>query len=340
VDLLTETEKRESTRWVAGLPLAGERELTEGERAELLRRAAPRRLFGWASYLAFPLLFFLFLAGMALATDVSGRPAGTAAVVVMLLMLASVPLLVVAGRDARYWGMTLPRDARQGTVHRYEGQVEQIRGADETIARLWSWKLLPPDLGTLTLEVLPHSGLLWRVNEQPVRRWVRLTATEVADVPEFAGVAAQWLDPVELPVGGTVHVGQRELSAGEQWEIERHARQLKLRPLIPAVLLTLWAGPVLWACLATGRWPTGHDAGSFGLLVLLTATADLMLVKCLGRARKMGQDILVGRVVIVRDGAPAESVTEILPVSRIAWTIDGRPASWRTAPDPHMNLRS
>ena len=297
----------------------GSRPLLPEEQNELRARSARYLLTSAALLSPLPFLFLGFLAVLASfsAADGSLQPAGIA---VMLLMLATVPALLLQGRHCWRRGIGFRNDARQGLVYRFERA-----GGSEPGAQDW-------------FEVLPSSKLVWS-SANPAASTVEASFREIADPSAFAATAAEWTSPLKDGPNIGIHVNLRELTAAERDEVRRHAWHTALRPLRIALPLSLWAGFVLYLAAREGRFPAGHQWGSFLLLCLATACADLMALSGIIQGLRLWQDQQIARVIIVRlpnevdPGAPHTAELspprEFLPFSRRRWTVAGNPSAWR-----------
>jgi hypothetical protein len=189
------------------------------------------------------------------------------------------------------------------------------------------------------MEVLDGSGRLWRVNGTRLRQRFVLPRSWVAETPAFAGIAADWVQPVAPEEPGAPYLNDREMSEPEHAEIAGLIRGVLWENVPGVVLLHAWA---LWVSLGSLRDPQHPAALGLGLTAALWAVViwrDIMWYRRFQVARAFSQDRRIGRVVITRMPiaeagahfaqprlAPAE---EYLPVSHAIWTIDGVPAPWR-----------
>jgi hypothetical protein len=275
---------------------------------------------GGALLLPVPLLFFGFLAALASLSSPDGalKPGGVA---VMVLMLATLPPLLLQGSHCWRRGLGFRRDAHQGLAYRFERAREA-----ESEAPAW-------------FEVLPSSKLVWRSSQPGAAPAVEARFRMVADPSSFAATAAEWTSPLLDGPSLGIHVNLRELTAAEREEVRRHAVRTALRPLRLALPLTAWMGWVLYVISQGGRLPAGFQWGSFLLLCLATACADLLSLGGIIQGLLLWRDQQLARVIIVRlpdEGDPTTPYTtqlspprEFLPFSRRRWTIAGDPSPWR-----------
>jgi len=332
--------------WSAGLRRSGERELSSQEREEISRLSARSRLRGSALLCPTPFLFTLCLAG--LASTGGGETGWTLLLVLVLaLLLGTTPLLLLLARDWLREARALARDARSGTVDHFGGDLAETRPALQ--AALGTGGQAPYlENGVRWLEVLPHSGLVWRVNG--CRSQTRQTAQRAtaADPPPYAAIAAEWVEPADVLGAHGVLLGSRELSAVEEGELKGHLRALTFRPMLLSAALCAWLGLVLGLAFRTGHLPEGESLPQFLFLLVITGTALFSLGRSLRLGRKFRQDLRFGRVVIARSRVePVEGAEEteeppppaliprltppeeFLPASGALWTRAGKPAPWR-----------
>ncbi len=313
--------------------------MTIFERAALMREAESwgRKLWLlWATY-GSSVSLFLFFAIFANPNAVITQSvlAGTC----IMLMMIVLPVCILLSRDWVRRSRGFRRSAASGSISRYEGEVPAEALIDPTFAELKKIEILH-SLKQCTIEVLSGSRMVWKINAERVAAWVIAPEIEVASVPAFAAVAANWLEPVETD--SIVLAGHRDLSTGEKDELRGHARRAWLKNLPFALGLTVWASlPV------SGMILTGLHGNFFGwlraiVLVMSALGADFALVQGVIHSRRLNADRRLGTAGILRIGAEQDDLTadsedaageelwmEILPVSGCVWTEAGMPAVWR-----------
>jgi hypothetical protein len=338
--------------WCAGMPLAMRRPLDEGERRRLGDEARRLRWRGWGVVLLYPVLAAAFALAAARSHEFSPLSQGILAVGAILLFALCLPVQILVARDAFARSRGLSQDRRCGFIKRYAGELDARAGADQTLLLLRRARLIPADSsGEWSIEVLPASRRVWRVRDRSVAGWIVARAVEVADTPEVAAIAAQWLEPAGRIGNATLLGGQRELSGAEREELCRYARRLWLRPLPWAIGLTLWLSMPVAVLIVEGNLHSRGDWIRFALLALATLWMDAAFLRGLWVAGRLRRDAAAGHVMILRPepGGPPppegeawppatgaagpdaeEPVTlEVLPFSHWLWTEDSRPASWR-----------
>lgn len=314
------------TAWCAGFSQSGRRELTPPEVAELTSLAVRLRGQAWVSALLGPGVFLLLLlaAGItALRGDFSSWM-----VVILLFSLLFAPLGFMLARDWFFRSRALHEDVAAGHVRQYLGAVDPASGPEETRDLLVRRRLLTPDPRiTQGLELLPASNLVWTVNGRRTGGLITAKANVVAQVPEYAAMAAQWVEPAKQPGSEGVHINFRDLSAAERQELQRHWKKLLLRPLASALLLTIWAA----FALVMGTWK--DSTFSLTMVGAFAVWSWVSVYRILNLAGKVRRDATAGRVVIVRRAlAPGQELSpaeEYLPQSGIPWSAGARPAPWR-----------
>src|SRR4051794_27460922 len=193
---------------------SGSRVLTEEECAEVSRLGAHGRLRGALMLLPIPFLFLTCVRALPLLADL--KEAWILLTVFVLgVLLGLTPLLLLKARDRLREGRELGRDARSGFVELF-GRVtveesETFGGA----ARPEGQSVLGK---ARCFEVLPNSGLVWRVDGIRVSGWQHARRAAAADPPPYAAIAAEWVEPIAGVGDGAVHLGHRELSTAEQKE--------------------------------------------------------------------------------------------------------------------------
>lgn len=332
-----------TTEWCVGLPLIGQRPF-EPEEQEYLQRLAQRlRWYGIMAVLSYPLLVCCFGVIEWIATSSIAQAKEAMMISGLLLLVVCLPMQLLAIRDAFGRRKALLGDLRCGFVKQFAGMMAPDVGTEATLIKLRQARIVPrTGTGHWSLELLPASRRMWRVQEQRVKPWIIANVVEVAQTPEMAGIAAQWLQPVTRNDDETLLGGRRALSQAERDELLRYARHAWTRPLPGAIGFTLWAGVRISSLLLHPLLNTGINWIFFTLFVFFTLLMDVALVMQVLLSRKLRQDAQAGHVIIVgvEKNAPSVSrvtpadtvpmIREVLPHSKREWTQEGRPAVWRT----------
>ncbi len=332
-----------TTEWCAGLPLIGQRPF-EPEEQEYLQRLAQRlRWYGLVALLLYPLL--IAVSGVIAWATTSSAAQGLAGMVLAAVVLLCFygPFLLIIVRDTMGRSKVLLEDLRCGYVKQFAGMMSPDVGTEATLIKLRQARIVPrTGTGHWSLEMLPASRRVWRVQEQRVKPWIIANVVEVAQTPEMAAIAAQWLQPVTRKDDETLLGGRRALSQAERDELLRYARHAWTRPLPGAIGFTLWAGVRISSLLLHPLLNTGINWIFFTLFVFFTLLMDVALVMQVLLSRKLRQDAQAGHVIIVGVEKNAQSVSpetpantvpmirEVLPHAKREWTQEGRPAVWRT----------
>jgi hypothetical protein len=323
--MFSSQQQRGVTRWADGAAWVRTRQLAPEEIAEVRRRGAGLLAAGAIAAAGTAGALGLFLATLLTAAAETSLPLWLQGFILLNLLLVSLLLLAATRLLPRGW--RLLRDASAGEADCFED-----RRGDTVVHQV---------------ERLPRSGLAWMVNGQRAPRSTAarpLPVNEVADIPAFAALAAEWVEPRRTRQGETVHVGQRELSVAEQGELRRLRALLVSRAFGVAGALTGWA-IVAWSIrIATGGYAVGHNGVVLLLLAVAAGVADLHAWRVLRLTRRLSADLQTGRVGILREpradptsrDEPTElgEALEVLPASGLSWTRAGRPAGWRLPPPP------
>jgi hypothetical protein len=316
----------QETAWCAGFQQSGVRELTPAELEELRALSARFQARGRVA-----------LGGTVAVVTVAALAAwlgGSLAWLVLALFIISLalPLGLMIAREGLVRARAFRQDA--GWLRQFSGCITPSLPEDELRDRLVRRRLLFGDARPgQWFEVLPHSHLMWTANGYRVPVWMRTPPNVLAEVPEYAATAAQWVEPADQPGSEGIHLNFRELTTAERNEVRKHARKLMLRSVGGALLMTFWTGAI-WLTSDTGD----RHFGKF-LVGGFAAWSWWNVVRILSTVGKLTRDAEHGRVVIIRralseSGDPHRSPDltppdEFLPESGIPWTVAEKPASWR-----------
>jgi hypothetical protein len=306
-----------ANEWYAGVPLQGTRKLLPEERYELQVQQGRFRFKGCVALLLAPALLAIALA-VPLLMDLSFLSDSFVPPLMLALMFMSTWLLLVGRENVRY-GRWLKADLRAGYLKQFGS----------------------PDAEQPTLlEVLPVSNRLWRMNGDILPTWANAPPVWVADVPEMAHVAAEWVLPVEGAPVDEPHTNWRTLSSAEKQELTRHARRLALRLLPASLFFTAWFGILVGVALHEHGVPPSSLQAI--VLLMITLAINWGLIRHVLQSKRVVRDRDVGQIVVLRwlrqeenqaaDSPPSLSPPmEVLPHSRLIWTENGRAAHWRLA---------
>jgi hypothetical protein len=223
-------------------------------------------------------------------------------------------------------------DVASGFVKQFAGTLPKFPAIDrkfvwdETLHALMHRQVLPVSGGEVSLEVLSGSGRIWRAQGQLVKPWIQGRPTQVAEAPQYAKIASQWLEPIPTRDGSELLGGKRDLSPPEVEELSRFARRLWIRPLPVAVGFTVWSSIPLWILLFHGH--SDQEWYLYAFVLFMTLRVDYWLYQAIVLAKSMKRDALIAKVVILKK-EDAEQIAEVLPLSQRLWSLDGVPAPWR-----------
>jgi hypothetical protein len=343
-EIRTKNDDREL--WCAGLPFASRRPLLPEEREQLFRSLKRSRRIGGIALLFVPIVLVLWLLSLDKFMGQLFAPK-TPPAAQYLFGLGLAPLVLLTYVGCRNLSNTrgLNGDLEQSSILHFEGilHYDDLDGAQKMLLTP-PRKTLPPlkrdPERAQSLEILPSSSRIWTVNGQSAfRSTLRARPNRVAQTPEIAAIAEQWLEP--LPTtgrSGEVLAGQRELSLAERRELFTTARRMRRTYTLASCAILLWAAMMGSDIPAARANPQSAD---FWWVCVPACFALVLLGMTYFSTRKMMQDVGIGRVIIVRrpmrkhkngfkPDPDGELMTfEVLPVCRRLWTLDGKPAPWR-----------
>ena len=320
--------------WCAGLPCIEQPELVPAEAARIVaHRKRALRLFVMYALLGvgLPVAFF---AALALA-EFSAQRASPVLSIVGLATFVGAPFFLVMAASLFGRARAYKRDLAGGKLLRFAGVLSSFDSLalDPDLALLTRRGMLAPEPGIeQDMVVLPVSSELLYANRRWAPRGVRLHIERVAPPPA---------DPLKLPLPedvraqalSAVSVARRRFTRLEVAELGRHAEVLRR----PGRLFWMLAG---FAALAVVSWHTQGWVWPPRPVTIPVALAawGLAIVNVLKRARladMLGRDAELGWVLTVdhegHEGEvelPAHGVETLLH-SRLDWTINRRPATWR-----------
>lgn len=301
---------RQTHTWCAGLPRTEIRPFTADE------PAAVRRLAGkavWQLVLGAALTPAMVLALVG-AIALEGATSRLTALTGILTALSPAAALVIM-RDAWRRRDGLLKDLKTGEIWIFARPEGQTGGPFRR------------------LEILPASQATWLVDGERPRKWTAAETSEVANTPEYAATAAQWVEPADPGDEASPRFNHREMSGAEREEISRHLHRLRWSSVPVAALMTLYAALRIIGAAVTQTVP----APTFLIWLMATVFVDWNLYKRWLVGSRLTRDLGAGRIVIARmpmkDEGQGElsAPVEVLPQSRLVWTDSGQPAAWRVA---------
>ncbi len=290
----------ETTEWCMSLPLVQRRKLDAQER-QLLQRQL--RLLRWrvpGILLSFAAIYggIYAIAQAVSSTEQDRQIAVTLGYVVFYFVFAPAMLLLlydVFRRRKAWWS-----ELNAQEVKRFAGIFQPEPGAKALLQTLRHSRFTPDKAtGMWSIETLGPCGRLCRVQDHPVKVWKNMPFVRVAQTPEVAAIAAQWLQPVQHDGEENLY-GQREMSPCEQEELRRFARRLCLRFLPLTLAYTLLV--CVLAGLNVAHFPMPDQAARVCLILLACGSVDLYITaaKVLQASRRMYLDAQAARIAIIR----------------------------------------
>lgn len=307
-------------RWLAGVPVIGERRLSEEELEEL---AAWQRELGMAVLRTFG--GFLALVAWVAATQwITIDPLFRWAPILFLLLFIARGGGIRAAAMLR-WLRDTRADALDPVVLIGLGPAAESFISVLTIGGPERLTVFD-DQEALTVEVLQRSGMLWSYNGHRTVQPMFVARSRTSAAPQHAAMAANFVKPLGGLEGVFAH--QRPLDEHELDELRSYLTGVPpLRMAVALAMLLFGAG-----LIALALRPLDVIVITGGAGVLLIGVARLFaLASRMRMVRLLGKDERAGFAVILRqeqDGSLGTPV-EVLPFSHRLWTKDGTPALWR-----------
>ncbi len=184
--------------------------------------------------------------------------------------------------------------------------------------------------GPHTVDILPSSGLVLRVDGRAPRRPLLASVARIAPAAPHALRIA--LPPDLAAVSSpTVQLQRRSLTPAESEELSRHAATMRRPPF--AVWLAGVSGLALAAASLAISQTTLQLVSTAGPALLLLAAALAHHLRRMRAATRLLEDQSLRWLVTVSDRDPhradAAPRLEMLPVSQLAWSEHADPAPWR-----------
>ena len=307
-------------RWFAGVPVTSERRLTEEERTRLAVflqeiAVAVARTYGW----------FLALIVWIVVSQFFQFPFALrwSPILIFLMFIARGGGMRAAAMA--HWLLDVRADERDPVVLAGSGPVAESFISVRTINGPTQLTVFHDEV-TLTVEVLPRSGMLWTYNGRPTVQPMFVARSRTSEAPQHARMAANFVKPVEGVAGVFSH--QRPLDENEREELRSYVTAVSpLRLGIALAMLLSGAG-----LIAAALRPLDLIVMIGGAGLLLIGIARLFdLTSRMRLLRQLRHDERESVAVIVREGQEGElsAPIEFLPYSRRIWTKDGAPALWR-----------
>jgi len=298
-----------SNLWCLGAPQIAERLMSDSERDDV--RSDMRRSI--ARSIAWVVLGPLLPLGLGIAWMQAGlwKPLGAA------LLFASLPgtvLGILKCLDGYRRARLLRSEVLDPRLVAF--QVSDVAD-QEDVARVFA--CVPPQSGTLVFTVALATGRLRQVQDEKAPQELVLPLQRITT--EDAGT----------------HRVVRLLTPEERDELLRLANGVWRHPLRAGGFFVLLGA----VAVARGKAMINHGALQALYATAVAATGLLSvfgIVRGIGRASRVRADARNGLAVrVVLRSEEARTVCEVLPQSRLLWTVEGAPARWRTGAAPSLS---
>jgi len=342
-----ETMERTPKKYQAvGLPGTGERKLEPDEKRQMGEALETQLTRSFSRCLGCGVVVLIGLLAVIIANPSGGRN-GERTMDFLLAWTIATPIgiFLVISWNRIALSIAMATDSRRGTVHCYRGLVTNVSLIDPAYAELDRLGLTPESLDReWTIEALPKSRRIWRVNGMPVSKTITVSLKPAAMPP-----------PETLSYPNARRV-RRELTPAEHREMTRLMWMQVINPL----LFALWAVEnIIFPLLKTKT--TYHCPLPPPVLVMITLMCIIAAVSGVRTSRRLRLDRDSGYISVVlvynpglktvdgvetvRTGerldrnagaerglsyARTKSWVEELAVSGTIWTQDGNPAEWRS----------
>ncbi len=329
-----------ATVWCCGFPCTGRFPLEQQEILTLKRRQSRATWLGILYTIIAPVSFIIFFALLlSFGNNAYSEKYFTYGI---FISLAIIGALFCLGNDVQKRAKLTKADINAGHYLRFSGVETAHIFHTQTQQHLFGRYMKK----NVQLDILPASGRIYRINGELIEKWHVVPRTEVAETPEIAGIAANWLDIVQNTDDIHLEAGKRELNKAEKSELTRYARS-RWKPMVWVTCITLpWASIILYLCITTRSLPDGSNLMPFLLLESVAIASLYILIKGLVLAKKINDAIRNGYVLILRetptekqlteyrkknnhDDEPTSVTVEVIPNCDIIWTVDGKVAEWR-----------
>jgi hypothetical protein len=307
--------------WLAGVPVVGERRLSEEELAELatFQREIVRavvRTYGR----------FLALVAWVVVTQwwISIGPIFRWTPILFLLLFIARGGGIHAAAML-HWLLDTRADARDPVVLIGRGPAAESFIAVMTIGGTERLTVFH-DQKALSVEVLQRSGMLWTYNGRRTVQPMFVARSRTSAAPQHARMAANFVKPLEGAEGVFTH--QRPLDEHEREELRSYTTGVSPMRLTLALGMLFFGAGLISVALR----PLDLIVITGGAGLLLIGVARLFaLASRMRQVRLLGKDERAGVAVIVREeeGGQLGTPVEILPCSNRVWTKNGSPALWR-----------
>jgi hypothetical protein len=307
-------------RWLAGVPVVGERRLNAEELEELAAFQREILMAVLKTYGGFLALLVWATGTQWIAID----PIYRWTPILFLLLFIARGGGIRAAAMLR-WLRDTRADARDPVVLIGLGPTAESFIGVMTIGGAERLTVFG-DQEELTVEVLQRSGMLWRYNGRRTVQPMFVLRARTSAAPQHARMAANFVKPLEGAEGVFTH--QRPLDEPEREELRSYLIGVPPLRLTVALAMLLFGSGLI--ALALRPLDVIVMTGGAGLLIIGVSRL-FALVSRMRMVRLLGKDERTGVAIIVREERAGSLGTpvEILPFSHRLWTRDGTPALWR-----------
>lgn len=308
---------------------AGFRRLDGGESAEV--RARTRSAF---RKLGIPVALAVIGPAAAFGTGFLFHGEGPEPPVIVMLLMFAVGFLLPAAalllfRDyVKNW-RNLRRDRKKGVV-------ELFSAPDRPAGPAPAGDASPDGIRIADLEVLPRSGLVFRMNGARPGNRMTVAVYESAPAPSAPlsySLRADMANDIPPEFLERADITRRPLNAGELEELRQHVRRLR-QPSWAFIGVLAWSS---MGCIAAlGSYARGEFtswAHEYGILFLFCAAVTVLkaveFVKTRLVVRELDLDRMDGWALVVAEKSEDVKIMEVLPGSGMVWTVSGVPPEWR-----------
>jgi hypothetical protein len=345
-DISPSPEGHKVHRWFLGMEQKSERRIKPQEADAVKRRifllkTRPIQIIFVAAILISPVILLNSLQYNSKILDL------TSSIVAIFTLLLGLPILILVTKDSYQAAAILTSDLRAGRVFIFEGSITAIWNRHKIFKRLFKEHLIDMDVnGKQRIEVLPVSGAVMDANGLKPDRWREGVIVEATAPPE------QHYDAIvtgpEGDIGEQADLLQRHMSQGEIAELALHITRRKRPPSI-LVFLSVWLLVLIVALslhASEGKLRQWFDAYHWQtvLVCISYSIVSYRYIRDLRIVRLMNQDVGLKMLKIIRPKPEFEyvdkekiPVLEVLPISLICWSSDGRPYSWRLSKTRHSH---
>ena len=314
--------------WCAGLPSVEQPLMADEERKRV--RRLQRRAYRRCALLLLCMALLVAALGWVHLPAVLRSP-------LLLFSLFALPLALAWALSSMLRGRAYGRDLRDGRLWRFAGALSTFDSLalDRDLAQLARRRVFAPEPGVeQDLVVLKDSCALLHANGKWAPEGVTLHISQVAAPPDDA-VKLALPNELRSETANTLDVGRRRFTSAELSELQTHATRMR-KPGSALFLLTPFALSVVLVWAGHG-WALPPHLASAPLVLGMWFFALQTFLRRLRFSSRLRTDAELGWVVTVDHDPrglsddpelPARGVESLLN-TRLDWTVNRRPATWR-----------